>query len=33
MIIERVRELALEDFVAAGGRAEEAPMIAPAPTR
>jgi uncharacterized membrane protein len=33
MIIERMRALALEDYVAAGGRAEEAPMIAPASTR
>ena len=29
MIIERVRELALEDYVAAGGAAGEAPIVAP----
>ncbi len=29
MIIERVRELALDDFVAAGGTAGEAPIVRP----
>ena len=29
MIIERMRELALEDYVAAGGAADDAPIVAP----
>ena len=32
MIIERVRELAIEDFVAAGGAANAAPIVQPKAT-
>ena len=33
MILERVRELAIEDFVAAGGAANEAPVARPRPRK
>jgi uncharacterized membrane protein len=33
LILERVRELAVEDFVAAGGEASETPILRPAPRR
>ncbi len=33
VILERVRQLAIEDFVAAGGEASETPILRPAPRR